>query len=377
MDAVTTTIRPEDAVRHARETLAWTGQAGAAWSIVLEARVAEPLSRDGVRDRLAAAARAAPHLGPPPPVEAVAEAALPRVRGAFADTPYADGGPTVRAAVCAGDPAAVVLAAHHGALDGLGLVALLGEVLGAPVRSSVRGDHAGPREGWRPRAVASRLREALLAPPARVLPARRDRAARGDRLVAATGPAVQGGTAALVAAAVRGVRAWNAHRGAATRRPVVAVGVSRRGGANPTLAHDATWLRLRLDGAADEDAVAAVLRRTTSERVGRGPVLPPPVAAAVRLVAEQLGSTLLVSNLGVLDGPGQLRSVAFFPKQYGRSPVALGAATVAGTATLTLRVRTRDFGPDDAERLLAGIAAELQADAPPAPSEPAAQLPTA
>jgi hypothetical protein len=106
-------------------------------------------------------------------------------------------------------------------------------------------------------------------------------------------------------------------------------------------------------------------------------MLAPPAAAAVRLVAEQLGSTLLVSNLGVLDGPRDLRSVAFFPKQYGRSPVALGAATVAGTTTLALRVRARDFGPDDAERLLAGIAAELRPGVPPAPREPAAQLPTA
>jgi hypothetical protein len=157
----------------------------------------------------------------------------------------------------------------------------------------------------------------------------------------------------------------------------VAVGVSRRGGAEPTLAHDATWLRLRLDHAADEAAVAAALRRTAPERVGRGRMLAPPAAAAVRLVAEQLGSTLLVSNLGVLDGPRDLRSVAFFPKQYGRSPVALGAATVAGTTTLALRVRARDFGPDDAERLLAGIAAELRPGVPPAPREPAAQLPTA
>jgi hypothetical protein len=371
------TADPEAAVRRAKEALAWTGQAGAAWSVVLEAQVAAPLAPDGVRDRLAAAAAEAPHLGPPAPVEAVAEAEFPRVRAAFADRPYAEGGPAVRAAVCAGDRAVVVLAAHHGALDGLGLVALLGEVLGAPVTSSVRGVDAAPVEGWRPRAVAGRLREALLAPPARVRPARRDRAARGDRLVAATGPALHGGTAALVAAAVRSVRAWNAHRGAATRRPVVAVGVSRRGGTELTLAHDATWLRLRLDGAADEDAVAAVLRRTRPERVGRGPTLAPPLAAAARLVAEQLGSTLLVSNLGVLDGPRQLRSVAFFPKQYGRSPVALGAATVAGTTTLTLRVRARDFEPDDAERLLGAIARELRADSPPGSPEPAAQLPIA
>ena len=121
--------------------------------------------------------------------------------------------------------------------------------------------------------------------------------------------------------------------------------------------------------------MAAVLARTPAERVGRAPALPRPLAAAVRLMAEQLGSSLLVSNLGVLSGPPELSSVAFFPKQYGRSPVALGAATVAGATTLSLRVRARDFRPDDAERLLTGLVAELPADARDDGRGPAAELP--
>jgi hypothetical protein len=364
LDEVPTTIRPEDAVRHAKAALAWTGQADAAWSVVLEARLAAALTARRVEERLAEAAARAPHLGPAAPVEPVADADLPRVRGAFADAPYLDGGPAVRAALAGGDRRTLLLAAHHGALDGLGLVALLGAALGASVTSSVRGVPDTPVEGWRPRAVAGRVAEALFAPPTRVRPGRRDRGAPGDRLVAVTGPAIRGGTAGLVAAAARGARDWNRAQGATSRRPVVAVGVSRRSGAEPTLAHEATWLRLRLAGARDEAAVAAALQRTPAERVGRGPVLAPPVATLVRLVAEQLGSTLLVSNLGVLTGPPELRSVAFFPKQYGRSPVAIGAATVAGTTTLSLRVPARGFADDDAERFLAGVSAALPAEAP-------------
>lgn len=121
--------------------------------------------------------------------------------------------------------------------------------------------------------------------------------------------------------------------------------------------------------------MATALSRTPAERMGRAPVLPRPVAAAVRLVAEQLGSTLLVSNLGVLSGPPELSAVAFFPKQYGRSPVALGAATVAGTSTLSLRVSARDFGHADAERLLGGLVAEVGADSGAGASRSAAELP--
>jgi hypothetical protein len=375
MTEATGAVDPRDAVSRARTALAFTGQPDAAWSIVLEARLSTPLSADCVRERLAAASAEVPALGPPTRVDAVAEADLPRIRSAFADTPYVEGGPTVRAAVTGGDHAAVVLAAHHGALDGLGLVALLGWVLGGPVTSSVRGVISPPDERWRPAALAHRLREAVFTPPARVQPPRRDRRVRGDRLVAATGPLLRGGTPALVAAAARGVRAWNQARGGPTRRPVVAVGISRRSGAEPTLAHEATWLRLRLDGADDETAVAAVLARTPAERVGRAPILPRPLAVAARLVAEQLGSSLLVSNLGVLSGPPELSSVAFFPKQYGRSAVALGAATVAGTTTLSLRVRARDFGDADAERLLAEVVAELAADPRAGPSRSDAELP--
>jgi hypothetical protein len=365
LDETTARIRPEDAVRHAKAALAWTGQANAAWSVVLEARLGAAPPTDRVAERLADAAAAAPHLGPPAPVESVADADLPRVRRAFADAPYLEGGPAVRAALSGGDRPTLLLAAHHGALDGLGLVALLDAALGAPVSSSVRGVPDTRIEGWRPAAVVGRLAEALFVPPTRIRPACRGDGAPGDRLVAVTAPAMRGGTAALVVAAARGARDWNHAQGATSRRPVVAVGVSRRSGAEPTLAHEATWLRLRLSGARDEGAVAAVLRRTPAERVGRGPVLPSPVAAFVGLVAEQLGSTLLVSNLGVLTGPPELRSVAFFPKQYGRSPVAIGAATVAGTTTLALRVPARCFGDDDAERFLAGVVAGLAAEAPP------------
>ena len=107
--------------------------------------------------------------------------------------------------------AALLLAGHHGALDGLGLVALLGAALGAPVTSSVRGIGPDPARTVAPPGDRARLREAVFTPPARVVPARRDRG--GDRLVAAPAAGLAGGTATLAAAGMRAVRRWNQAHG--------------------------------------------------------------------------------------------------------------------------------------------------------------------
>jgi hypothetical protein len=355
-------MQPEDAVRHAKHELTWTGQPEAAWSVVLEARVSDPLEAGPVDERLAACASAVPELGPPARARAISAAELPAVRSAFADTPYADRGPALRVAMTTERPAVVLLAGHHGALDGLGLVALLGSILAAPITSSVRGLGPAPAAPWRPRAMLARLAEVVLAPPARVVPARHDRRSTGDQLLAAATSALTGGTAALVSAGLRAVRRWNHARGTDTRRPVVAVGASRRNGTSPRLGHEAAWLRLALAGD-DDAAVRLALERALPAPAGGGLPLPRVVRPLARLAAEQLGSTLLVSNLGSLQGPTELQSVAFFPKAYGRSGVAVGAATVGDASTITMRARARDFRQQDLERLLAEVIGELPTEA--------------
>ena len=72
-----------------------------------------------------------------------------------------------------------------------------------------------------------------------------------------------------------------------------------------------------------------------------------------------LGSTVLVSNLGRIDGARDLRALLFHPVAYGRSGVAIGAATVAGRTTVTFRGRAGEFVPQDGRALLERIAAEL------------------
>ena len=47
------------------------------------------------------------------------------------------------------------------------------------------------------------------------------------------------------------------------------------------------------------------------------------------------------------------------PQGHGRLAVALGGATVAGTSTVSLRVRARDFAEDEAQQLLAEVIRQL------------------
>jgi hypothetical protein len=137
------------------------------------------------------------------------------------------------------------------------------------------------------------------------------------------------------------------------------VGASTRAGDALTLANDSAWLRLPL---ADVDlgSVSSALTRARPEPQGTDLALPRVFRRPARLVAERLGSTVLVSNLGAIQGPPELASAAIFPKAYGRSAVAIGAVTVGTTSTLTIRLRASEFDQLDAERLLADVGRELE-----------------
>jgi hypothetical protein len=260
--------------------------------------------------------------------------------------PYERAEPLVRVAVCTGEPTLLV-AAHHGALDGLGLLSLLGILLDVPVSSAARG--IGERPGGRSFAVSAlqRLAEALFAPPGRITPDR-ERSASGDVFAARHLPRLRLGAAGFVAAAVRATEGWNRAHGARTARVVAAVGASRRSGAAPEPVHDSAFFRLRLGRGADAAAVLAAQAPepdfpARSSRLAR---------LGTRLLASRLGSTFLVSNLGVVSTGDTVRSLAFYPAASGRSGVAFGAVTTGGTTTVTVRARRKDFDAPAAARLL-------------------------
>src|SRR5262249_6006787 len=151
----------------------------------------------------------------------------------FADEPYTAGAPLLRAAVGAGgtNGGRLLVAAHHGATDGLGLLAVLAAALGADLVSRARGIADRPPSSVFLASAPRCLPQALVRPPAGIAPSvRRAGGARcgGDILVCAELPARgadsagAAGTAgavgavsaaALTAATSRAAQKWNArHR---------------------------------------------------------------------------------------------------------------------------------------------------------------------
>lgn len=328
---------------HAHRVVGLYGDPTVSWSILLEAELgtAAP-DPEKLRARLAAAVQQYPHLGAVPEIERVTD--LPSTRDRFASAPYERGAPLLR--VAAGE-STLLVAAHHGALDGLGLLSLLGILLDVPVSSGATG--IGERTGGKPFALSAlqRLAEALFAPPGRIAPDRGVEAA-GDVFAARHEPRLRLGAAGFVAAAARATERWNGAHGARTARVVAALGASWRSGAAPEPVHDSAFFRLRLRPGADVAAVLAAQPPepdfpARSSRLAR---------LGTRLLASRLGSTFLVSNLGVVSTGDSVRSLAFYPAASGRSGVAFGAATTGDVTTVTVRARRRDFDAAAAERLL-------------------------
>ncbi|MFJ7216227.1 hypothetical protein [Amycolatopsis sp. NPDC098790] len=328
---------------HAHRVVGLYGDPTVSWSILLEAElgVAAP-EPEKLRARLAAAVQQYPHLGAVPDIEQVTD--LPSTRDHFASAPYERGAPLLRVAV--GEPTLLV-AAHHGALDGLGLLSVLGILLDVPVSSGARG--IGERAGGKPFALSAlqRLAEALFAPPGRIAP---DRAVpdAGDVFCARHEPRLRLGAAGFVSAAVAATESWNRAHGARTARVVAALGASWRSGAAPEPVHDSAFFRLRLRPGVDAAAVLAAQPPepdfpARSSRLAR---------LGTRLLASRLGSTFLVSNLGVVSTGDSVRWLAFYPAASGRSGVAFGVATTGDVTTVTVRARRRDFDAAAAERLL-------------------------
>lgn len=352
--------------------------------MLLQATLAAPVNADAVAQRLAGLVIQYPHLGTPPTVLAADESRWPAVCASFADEPYSDGAPLLRAAV-ATSSGRLLVAAHHGATDGLGLLAVLATALGADLVSQAHGIADRPPTSRFLASAARRIAEALITPPARIAPSVRHAGeacsaeapgtARGDILVCAelptpgadsTGTAGTVGTigtvntAALTTATSLAAQEWNARHRTPYRRPVAGLGVSRRDGNLATPVADSAFLRLRLPQAADAAAVRRLITAQPPEpNFPRSRSAVP--AVLTRLLASRLGSTFLASNLGIVDGPAQVRSLAFYPTASGRSGIAIGAATIGRVTTVTLRARRTSFDHTGAATLLSMIVAHLGA----------------
>jgi hypothetical protein len=325
----------------------WVADTGIGWRILLTATLAPPPDAGAVLDRLTELFTRQLWPGA---AEVRADDDLEALRSRLTDatTPVVLGiaGP------------ALVVSAHHAYVDGLGLLDVLSEVTGRPAATRVRGVAERPMRDGLVRASGRRLAEAAFRPPAKI--ASTEPAGGGGDVFAETTVSGPWRTADVVNAAVRGVVRHNQGAGRRTRHVAVAVGAGRPRPDDEPIANRSALIRLTdLEGRSAEE-IAELLRTA--------PLEPPPVARSkagtralnggVRVLSRRLGSTLLVSHLGEVIAEAAT-GLAFHPVTAGGSGVSLGAVTLDGSTTVTLRARAARWDRAGLERLLDEIVAGL------------------
>jgi hypothetical protein len=332
------------AVREAHEVVGLYGDPDSSWGIAVDLGVRDP-DPDQATERLARLCAVHAHLGAAPTVEVVRVEDWSTRRAELATVGYGAGA-LLRVAIRQ-DGRRLAVGAHHGAVDGLGLVAVAGAALGEPLQSSARGigDRRSPTGFLR--SSLRRLAEAVVDPPPRF----RGRGEPGSRedLSEVRRPHVSRGTAhlAVAAAAVFGDRG---HRGV----PLIVVGASRRLGTLPVADRQTAYVRLRVPVGATPTEVRRSLVTADPE-----PDFPTTSAGGIgprvtHLLRHRLGATAVLSNLGRIDGP--IDSIAMFPACSGPRAVAIGLGSTASSTTLSLRTRRSEFGEDEHAHLLTDLA---------------------
>lgn len=335
------------------------------WFIAVDATFSAALEAGALESRAEELLAGRPSLGADVEWSTFDDARADETLTRLVDRPLGDGEPVLRVARHR-DGTRLVVAIHHGSVDGFGLLAVLGALAGMPVVSASRGIGERRSSVGFVRGSVRRLGEALVFPPTRLAGRPRLRSAdagcRGDVTARVDQPATAADTSALVAATVQAVVGWNRARGAEVSRVAVAVAASRRDGADARPDRDTAYLRIRLGEPTAQlapDAFRLVLQHAAPE-----PTFP---ERSVRvwsrglgvLVRRRLGSTMLVSNLGRLSADG-LESVAFYPAAAGVRALAVGLASTSTTTTVTVRLPAADFSDGDAATLCAEVARGLR-----------------
>lgn len=241
----------------------------------------------------------------------------------------------------------LALAAHHAALDGRGMVALIHALVGGPVLAPATVDPAGGGAGERPWTALRRL---LLpadgAAPSPTPPARDSLAVRALTIGG------RGVVGRIAAAAIGAIGERNRRLGRPWRR----IGLTIPIGGPAGIGNVASYRRVDLRPDDDvRDAVAQVL--------DSGAVPPEHTSAprALRLlapIANRFSDSLLVSNHTRYDMP-ELAQIEVYAVARGRSAIAFGTAGIAlGASTLALRARDLDQG--DTEALLDATVVRLE-----------------
>ncbi|WP_137292172.1 hypothetical protein [Nocardioides dongxiaopingii] len=340
--------RLDPSVREAREVVGMYGDPDTTWGICVELRLADAQDTVAMAGRVADLCDREPHLGTPPAVVRHDEDGWPDARRDVASAPYGATSPLLRLAL-SDDGTRLLVGAHHGVVDGLGLLSIAGAASGRELRTRARGigDRAAPH-GF---VVSSlrRLGEALADPPARFTGSGEPGSVSED-LTAITRPRVDRGTAHLA----RAVLALHEDAGRSRRRPVVVIGASRRVVDLPEPDRQTAYLRLRVRPGTDRDALAPVIAGLRPEpdfpETSAGGAAP----LAVRLLRNRLGATAMLSNLGLVEGDGVV-SLAMYPASSGPRSVAVGLASSSATTTVSVRTRRHEFDEAEHAWLVAGV----------------------
>ncbi len=352
----------DPAVARARSVVGLYGDPTVSWSIGLDVSFTQRYDVPRLLERCAAMVAGHPGLGrPPAPVKMTGDDPTGSLR-ALLDMAYGDEDPLVRVAYDA-DGRRLVVAAHHGAVDGLGLLALLALLLGQQVTSTARGIGVRSATVGFVRSSLARLREAAFTPPVRLAADLAGRVSRGkgggDVTASHHLTLTPANTPRSIAATAEAVAHWNRRHGAPTGPKVAAVGASRRDGSAAAPDRDTAYLRLRLQDQAGPDAVARALRTTDPEPTFPERTPGRVMALVPRVLRSRLGATFLVSNLGLVDAPRGVERIAFFPTAAGPRALAVGVASTSSYTTVTVRMPSADFDDAAAAELCALVADRL------------------
>ncbi|MGZ8742989.1 MAG: hypothetical protein ACXWXO_08710 [Nocardioides sp.] len=364
-----------------REVVGLYGDPDTTWGIGAEVGLARNLAADEVERGLRALSEQHPHLGEVGPVAAVTANRWDEVRARTLAEPFRPGQPLVRAA-CTTDGeqgrSSLLVVAHHGVCDGLGLLSLLGAGAGTLLTPTAAGLGARPSRGSFLTTAPQRVIEALWRPPPR-FPARGRSGPTttngnhldepADVVLVRSVERVGVGTAALCQALAQVFRersGWDeSGRGPF---PLIFVGASRRAPGTTAPDRQTAYLRFRVDPrwtTAESTVAFASLRPEPdfpeTSLHGLGPRL-------VRPLRSRLGATAVVSNLGVLEGEADW--LAMYPALSGPAAVSVGLASTASRTTLSVRTRRREFGREDATDLLESLMGHLLM--PPTAGQPRA-----
>ncbi|MFC6153237.1 hypothetical protein [Nocardioides yefusunii] len=347
-----------DAVRLAHEVTGLYGDPDVTWGISLEAEFETPLDPVQITTRLQGLVAEYPHLGAVPRVERADGEAWDTRREQVASAELGTDGRLVHVLL---DDAAtrVLITAHHGVCDGLGLVALLSGVAGVPVVSSARGVGETPAPRSFLGSSLLRLLEAVFTPPARFSGAAPELGAGSAdhmRHVVLDDVRVNGALACHALLQAHGQ--WPRRRNSGGRRFMVIMGASRRQGSELHPDRQTTFLRIRLRPHDTAEQVAAIVRTTDPE-----PDFPETSAGGIgplvtKALRSRLGYTVNVSNLGVLSGDGLLRAT-MFPALSGPMALGVGLVTVRGRASVSVRMRRTEHADHEADRLMRDLADRL------------------